>query len=564
MIMKLSIYIICAGLFLMTACAKLDLNPLSDGSSETWNSTAEEIEMSLNGLYKDAFWPQDNDDWTDDFLYRDVTTPITGATINGETDFIRTWWVNSYKAASRANAVIHSVDRAADVLSPGQIARYSAEARFVRACQYSRLLSHYGNIVYTDSALDIEQALQLKQMDKALVLEKIYTDFDSAANNLPATYTANELKRATSGAALAMKARIALQMGDWATAATAAKACMDQKVYSLHDNFSNLFLSKTKNSKEMVFGLPRSVALKVTLGDLQNYVPRNPGGWGAKNPSWDLFCSFLCTDGLPIDESDRFDPHQPFLNRDPRCAATIVPFGTSFLGYTYEPHPDSLKVWKDADMKYVENKDTRSVAIFASYNGLIWKKGVDNDWLLNSWSAEPDKILIRYADVLLMYAEAKIEQNQIDQTVLDAMNLVRARAYGVAATATNLYPAITTTDQTELRRIVRTERRMEFAKEGVRYMDIIRWRLAEKVLNKVNYGMLDPDDLRTKVVQPGLWFFPQTPAIDEDGIADFKAMYDAGLIKTVAVRKFDATRQYLWPIPSPEVLTSGLTQNDNY
>lgn len=562
--MKLSIYITCAGLFLMTACAKLDLNPLSDGSSETWNSTAEEIEMSLNDLYKDAFWPQDNDDWTDDFLYRDVTTPITGATINGETDFVRTWWVNSYKAASRANAVIHSVGRAADVLSPGQISRYSAEARFVRACQYSRLLSHYRNIVYTDSALDIEQALQLKQVDPAMVLEKIYADFDSAANNLPATYSANELKRATSGAALAMKARIALQMGDWDIAATAAKACMDQKVYSLHDNFSNLFLSKTKNSKEMVFGLPRSVALKVTLEDLQNYVPRNPGGWGAKNPSWDLFCAFLCTDGLPIDESDLFDPHKPFLNRDPRCAATIVPFGTSFLGYTYEPHPDSLKVWKDADMKYVENKDTRSVAIFASYNGLIWKKGVDGDWLLNSWKAEPDKILVRYADVLLMYAESKIEQNQIDQTVLDAMNLVRARAYGVDATATNLYPAITTTDQTELRRIVRTERRMEFAKEGIRYMDIIRWRLAEKVLNKVNYGMLDPDDLRTKVVQPGLWFFPQKPSIDEDGIADFKAMYDAGLIKTVAVRKFDATRQYLWPIPSPEVLTSGLTQNDNY
>jgi hypothetical protein len=76
--------------------------------------------------------------------------------------------------------------------------------------------------------------------------------------------------------------------------------------------------------------------------------------------------------------------------------------------------------------------------------------------------------------------------------------------------------------------------------------------------------MLDPADLRTKVVQPGLWFFPQTPPVDEDGVADLSAMYNAGYIKVVAVRKFDATRQYLWPIPSTEVLISHLTQNPNY
>ena len=95
-------------------------------------------------------------------------------------------------------------------------------------------------------------------------------------------------------------------------------------------------------------------------------------------------------------------------------------------------------------------------------------------------------------------------------------------------------------------------------------MDIIRWRLAEKVLNKLNFGLLDPADLRTKVVNKGLWFFPQTPEIDNDGVADFTAMYTAGLIKQLTIRKFDATRQYLWPVPSKEILTSGLVQNPNY
>ncbi|MGN6511506.1 MAG: RagB/SusD family nutrient uptake outer membrane protein [Chitinophaga sp.] len=561
--MKQKIFI-CISAVLMAACGKLDLNPLSDGSSETWNSNAEEIEMSLNGLYKDVFWPNDQDDWTDDFLYRETVTPIANATINGETGFVKDWWKNTYKVIARANNVIFSIDRAADKLSAAQISRYTAEAKFVRACMYARLVTHYGNIIYTETALDIEQARKMEQVGKDVTMPKIYADFDEAALNLPKTYGAGELKRASSGAALAMKARFALQMGDYATTAKAAEDCMKLDVYRLHGDFSSLFLSKTKNSVETIFGLPRSVALKVTLGDLQNYVPRNAGGWGAKNPSWDLFCSFLCDDGLPIDESPRYDPHKPFQHRDPRCTATIQEFQQPLLGYIYQPHPDSLKVWKEADQKYVENKDTRSVAIFASFNGLVWKKGVDSDWLLNSWTAEPDKIIIRYADVLLMYAEAKIELDQIDQTVLDAINTVRARAYGVPMTSVAEYPAVTVTDQAALRPILRAERRMEFALEGVRYMDIIRWKIAEKVLNKPNYGLLDPADLRTKVVQPGLWFFPQTPDIDENGSADFKPMYEAGLIKQIALRKFDETRQYLWPIPTSEVLSSGLDQNPNY
>ncbi|WP_436490501.1 RagB/SusD family nutrient uptake outer membrane protein [Chitinophaga sp. ARDCPP14] len=550
--------------FFFSACGSLDLNPLSDGSSETWNSNAEEIEMSLNGLYKINFWMKDDDEWTDDWIYRDVTTAITGATINGQTDFVKKWWTDTYKAVARANNILQSISRADKVLSADQINNYTAEARFVRACMYSRLLSHYGNIIYTDSMLDIDQALQLKQTDKATVLKKIYEDFDAAAATLKTTYGTSELKRATKGAALAMKARIALYMGDWAVARDAAKACIDLDVYKLHDNFGNLFLSKTKNSTETVFGLPRSVTLKVTFDDCQNYVSRNAGGWAAKDPSWDLFCSFLCKDGLPVDESPLFNPRRPFDNRDPRCAATIVEFQTPHLGYIFQPHPDSVKVRSVSDNKYVENKDTRTIAQYASFNGLLWKKGIDGDWLLNSWKSEPDNIVIRFADVLLIYAEAKTELGETDQLVRDAINKVRARAYGTVYTNTSEYPAVTTADQSALRKIIRTERRMEFALEGIRYMDIIRWKLAEKVLNKANYGLLEPADLRTKIVQPGLWFFPQTPAIDEDGIADFTAMYNAGLVKQITVRKFDATRQYLWPIPSTEVLTSHLTQNPNY
>lgn len=544
----------------LSSCQKLDLNPLSQGSSETWNSNADELVMSLNDLYREALWIKDLDDWTDDWIYRDGLTDITNATINGQSGFVNESWKNTYKAISRANTVLESMDRVSGVLSESQINGYIAEAKFVRASMFSFLLSHYKNVVYMDRTLTIEEANEIKQINPEELLKKIYEDYDFAIANLKEKYSSNELKRVTKGAALAMKARIALYMGDFATAKVSAKECMDLEIYTLEKDYGNLFLSKTKQSSESIFLLPRSITLGVALGDRQNYIPRNNGGWAAKDPSWDLFFSYYCVDGLPVDESPLFDPKNPFLNRDPRCNATIVPFNEPFLDYIYNPHPLALKTKKVSTGQDVNNNDNRAVAQYASFNGLVWKKGVDSDWLLNSWRTEPDNIIIRYADVLLMYAEAKIELNDIDQSVLDAINQVRERAYKSEAT----FPKVTVLNQAALRKVVRAERRMEFALEGLRYMDIIRWKIAEKVLNKPNYGLLDPADLVSKVVNTGKWFLPTAPNIDDDGIADFSSFFTQGLIKQIAVRKFDAKKQYIWPIPSTEVLTSGLTQNPNY
>ncbi|HEX3009434.1 MAG TPA: RagB/SusD family nutrient uptake outer membrane protein [Bacteroidales bacterium] len=562
--MKIKIYTLIASFFVLISCSDLNLNPLSEGSSETWYSTEAEIEMALNDLYRDVFWPVDADDWTDDWCYRGNTNEITGGTISADFWTGQNWWANTYKVITRANTILQNLGKSRGIIPDATLNLYAGDARFNRACQYSRLISHWGDAVFYTSALDLDQSFTLSRTPKKTILDSIYKDFDYAASVLPASYGASKNKRATKGAALAMKARIALYMGDYAIARDAAKACMEPKTYQLYPDFSALFLSSTKNSVETIFAIPRSVELNVYFNDCQNFIPRNAGGWAAKDPSWDLFCSFLCTDGLPVDKSPLFNPRKPFENRDPRCAKTIVEFQTNHLGYTYQPHPDSLNVYSSKSGKYVKNNDNRANAQYASFNGLIWKKGIDTDWS-DDYKTDPDQIIIRYADVLLMYAEAKIELDEIDASVLSAINQVRARAYGVKEDAVSSYPAVTTTDRTELRKALRIERRMEFALEGLRYMDIIRWKLAEKVLNLPQYGMLDPADLRTKVVNQGLWFFPSTPSIDEDGVADFSPMYNAGLIKQLGVRKFDATKQYLWPIPSKEILiNSNLKQNDNY
>ncbi len=563
--MKYIIIYLFLSLFIVTACTKLDLNPLSSGSSATWYENDTEIVMALNDCYRDIFWFKDDDFNTDDQIQRALQSEVTGNTITGQSSTITNLWLNSYKSISRTNTILASLPRATGKISATKMDQYAAEAHFFRACRYSDLITHFGDVIYTTRVLPLDSAFMVKRTDKAIVLKGIYDDFDFAAGKLPATYSANTVQRVSKGAALAMKARIALYMGDFATASSAAKACMDLGVYKLYPDFGSYFLPSTKNASESVFLLPRSVSLLAFFPSyyIQQTLTRNAGGFGNQNPSWDLFCSFLCKDGLTIDKSPLYDPKFPFRNRDPRCAKTIVEFGTTHLGFVLQPHPDSLKCLNVNTGKLVTNNDCRSNSQYASYTGLTFKKGVDDTW--KTLKIDPDNIIIRYADVLLIYAEAKIELNSIDQSVLDAMNMVRARAYGVDKSATSSYPAITTTDQSALRRTLRLERRMEFAAENLRYMDIIRWRIAEIVLNKSSYGMLDPSDLRKKIIAPGLWFFPGVPTFDNQDLPDFSAWYSAGLVKLLTPKTFDKSRQYLWPLPTTELtVNKNLTQNPGY
>ena len=561
--MKFIILYVLSIMFLVMSCTDLDLNPLSEGSSETWYSNETEISMAVNDLFRTAFWPTYSDNWTDDYTNRELTTPITNGTINGEWGTVTSVWQNSYKAISRANTVLSNLEEVENI-PQSTLDKFVGNAYFIRASQYSRLIFLYGDVIFYQGVIDITEAFTMAQTDKNQILEEIYNDYDLAISKLPISYGNNELNLATKGAALAMKARIALQMQDWAVARDAAKECIDLGVYELHPDFEELFLTRTKNPNELLFGIPRSREYNVVWG-VRDHLPRNPGGWGgAQAPSWDLFSSFLCEDGLPIDVSPLYNPRMPFENRDPRCTATIVEFQTPHLGYIYQPHPDSIQVLNVNTGNYQANNDTRSVAQFASFNGLLWKKGVDEDWLPN-YQAENDIMIMRYADVLLMYAEAKIELGELDETVLEAINKVRARAYKVNFDDTSAYPAVTSTSQEELRSTIRIERRMEFAFEGRRYEDIIRWRIAEEVLNNDIYGMLDVAELRTKVIQPGLWFFPMTPQIDENGTPNLEPMYEAGLCRRLAIRSFDPVKQYLWPIPTKEILINdNLDQNPGY
>lgn len=579
--MKLrKIYIPILGIFsfLFTACHDLDLQPLSQASSETWFTDGPQVEMALNTLYLHQFWPMFKCDWgetaimsldeaSDDWMNRTTLIPFTNGTLNGDNStFLKNTWSYSYKAVSRANTILENIERSKVNLSAEYYERYIADARFVRACMYSRLISRFGDVVYYSQNMALEDAYKAGRTEKGEILKHIYEDFDYAAEKLPAEYASSETKRATKGAAYAMKARIALFFNDYETARDAAKSCIDLNYYELYPDFGELFKSKTKNSIETVFGMPRDIAYgsAIPANGVKPYLSRNVTSPSATaQPSWDLFCSFLCTDGKTIDVSPLYNPNEPFKNRDPRCSYTIVEFNSDYFGFNYTVHPDSAKCWNYNLAQFVPNKDSKAGDQYASYNGLMLRKGIDEDWN-DDFYANNDKLIMRYADVLLMYAEAKIELNEIDQSVLDAMNMVRARAYKVAYTSGN-YPKIAETDQANLRRILRIERRMEFAFEALRYDDIIRWKIAEIVMNRPNYGLPTSVADCKKLVTSQLWFFGGVPAIDENGCPDFSRMNNISKYRVLSKRVFDPQKNYLWPVPASEILINpDLGNNPNY
>lgn len=560
------IYLILLLIPVLFGCENLDLNPLSEGSSENWYSDETEIEMSLNDLYRTYLWNleenYETERMTDNWSQRQAVHVFSAGSINSEWNTSSELWLNTYKGITRANSIINSLNRLQGTISDVKIEQFSAEAHFFRAIYYSRLVFYYGDVPFYTTSLDINEAFSLARTDKKIVMKQVYEDFDLAISKLPVSYASNSQLRATKGGAMAFKARAALYMHDYEIARDASKACMDLKAYELHPSYADYFLSKTRRSKETIFALPRSFELGSSWNS-KNFYTRTAGGSAVAQPSWELFASYLCTDGLPIDESPLFDPRNPFKNRDPRLHATIAEFGKEHLGFIYDPNPYSTKVLNVKTGLMTANKDTRSVDTYASYNGLTLKKGVDTDWTDNN-ETDFDIRIMRYADVLLMYAEAKIELGEIDNSTLSAINQVRARAYGVGLAEIEKYPSVKTKIQEELRTELRTERRVEFAWENRRFDDIIRWKIADKVLTKPIYGILDVKDLKAKVIDKGLWFFPQVPVIDSDGLPDFEPMHKNGLIKLLVERNFDS-RQYLFPIPSKEVLINkNLKQNPGY
>ncbi len=557
----IKINLVLALILLIGACEDgfLEKYPLDAPSSETFYSNEDELIMAVNACYTNIIII--SNDWG---AFKSMLFPWHLETMSdiswerygndicfGSHDSQSWWpemvWSSLFNGIAKCNELINNMDRAKDMVSDDLFKRIKAEARFLRAYHYHHLVELYGDVPLLEKTPSLEDA-NVSRSEKTQVVDFILDELEAAAADLPIGYGSSEIGRATKGAALAIKARIALYNESWSVAIDAAQRVMNLGVYSLYPDYENLFKYEGENCNEIIFDYQFKTPTNYHSYPIE--LAPDQGISTAYNwtvPLQDMIDSYEAIDGKPIDESAVYNPNYPFKNRDPRLDQTIIHDGMKFANWIFYTHPDSTKTWQfddNGDSIRVENTNVTSA--YASFSGYHWKKYLDEEDIYdNPFESELNLILVRYAEMLLTYAEAKIESNQIDQSVLDAINQVRQRP------SVNM-PSVTTMVQGELRKIVRRERKVELASEGLRYYDIKRWRIAEKAMNRPAYG-------RPK----GNYNIIGTPNLDEDGIPDYGE--DVSKIRIIAQRSFNPNRDYLWPIPQGDRdVNPNLTQNTNY
>jgi hypothetical protein len=293
-----------------------------------------------------------------------------------------------------------------------------------------------------------------------------------------------------------------------------------------YPSYEGLFQAANEGNTEVILDI--QYMLTTRENNAQSlFIPPSLGGYCKFAPLQELIDSYVAADGLPIGESSVYSATNPFRNRDPRLSATIVYTGNYYQMANGSQHVINCDKGADKDGYEFSSNVTPTGYYFKKY----WDK--DHSMIVNLASGL-NIILIRYADVLLMNAEAAAEMGTLDATVWNAtIRPLRVRAGFTNPLALD-FPA--GSSQQDLVEIVRRERRSELAFEGLRYADIIRWRTAETVLNGWCHGLKTNDIVGA----------------------------DDGYVR-VESRSFDKTKHYLWPVPQTERdMNENLTQNPSW
>lgn len=393
--------------------------------------------------------------------------------------------------------------------------RLIGEVRFLRAFEYNDLIIRWGAVPLITKSFtvnDVDEIVSVKRASYKECIDFLVSELEQAAAVLPASYSGDNYGRATSVAALALKARILLyaasplmnenvqleQVGylspepnRWKKAADAAKEAIEKALangYSLYnnssdltENYQNIFLDATSSNKEVLFarmGTASNLGENLSSLEQWNY-PNGYGGWGGNCPIQELVDDYELTDGSDFDWSNPIHAAAPFENRDPRFYATVLYDGASFRDRT-------LETFYDVDASGNElgsgGKDTKyGVESWnASNTGYNLRKFVDESYVGNSWNFNFNKnwIWLRLAEQYLNLAEASyFVGNESDAR--EAVNMIRERA-GM--------PPITSSGN-QLLEDIKHERRIELVMEEHRFYDVRRWKEGDKYFNKTVHGI---------------------------------------------------------------------------
>lgn len=547
---------ICCLIFVSCNKEYLERFPLDSPSNETFLTNEVELDMAVTGAYNGLWYHPSGVgipfaitfDYASDIGWERNTTDLQAlglGLVDADNGFTGGFWTAFYRGIARCNNIMEKAEPLKEVVPEETYNRLLAETRFLRAYYYFYLNELYGGVPLITKPVSLAES-QTPRATKEEVTDFILAELDAITPSLLTETKVTNKGRANQGAALALKSRVALYNERWQIAADAAQEIINNGIYQLHPKFDELFLYEGENSNEIIFAVQYMKGQQVHPIPAQFY-SRIAKGFSNKIPVQSLVDSYECTDGLAIDKSPLYNPKKPFENRDPRLDYTIVLPQTRFINYMFETHPDSLMTWNYNTIPPTRVSNTDVTNAYATFSGYLWRKYADVADKDDRSDSELNVTLFRYAEVLLNYAEAKVELNQIDQTVYDAINAVRQRP------SVEMPPIAGGKSQQDLRYIIRKERKYEFAAEGLRFFDIRRWNIAHEVM---------PGKLLGRVQDA---FLTSAPRIDENGTPHYENVSNSDQMRVIETRIFDKERDYLWPIPRLETeVNLTLVQNPGY
>ena len=543
--MKNKILYIIASVMLtgFTSCSDfLDRYPTEELSDGSFWKTKTDAEMAVSDIYRCLpNWDIDEDINSDNAVHG--IKWANGNVSKGVYDPADQGWSEDYGYIRRCNLVLQKLEEME--LSQSDKEPIAGQAYFFRGYIYFELIRKFGDVPYIDQPLKLTDVEDITRTSKDEIYTKIMADFDKAFSYLPEEWPATQWGRITKGAAMAMKARAALYFGNWETAATAAKSVMDLNKYDLYDKentgkYQELFWEKTDGCEEII------LAVQYNAPDKTNYLigwecfPTK--GWGGLNPTQSLVDAFEDSEGAPISKSKIYSEKNPFANRDPRLEVNVLHDGEEMYGVTIKVAP--LK--SSGSTGIAQHGD-------ATATGYYQQKWLDPsiDPQSAGWEMGKDWVTIRYAEVLLTYAEAKNEVSPLDDSAFEAVNQVRRRVGMPELQKTDATKPTYCATQDDLRQRIRNEWRVEFALEGgKRQWDIRRWGIAKDVLNAPFLG------IKYKMVDDPI------NADSKDG-GKVCVLYEGDNVKLAGSRYED--HNYIYPIPQSEIdLNPKLTQNPGY
>ena len=545
-------------ILLFAGCKKgLDLIPKDAISDATFWKTSADFKLATNNLYF-SLETFNTLDIQSDLAY-DVPNSVSNGTYQVAENDSR--WTNAYVYIRRCNKIIA---KAAESPIASELKQSVGEAKFFRAYNYWTIYKLFGEVPLVTSELDIDDAaLYAPRATRKETVDFIIQDLTDAAADLPnqEDLPSGDVGRITKGAANSLKARVALFEGTWGKyrgdgnanayldiAIQSATTVMNSSTYSLftdegEQSYRYLFIEEGDDASETI--LDRRYQMQIASYNFPGVV-----GEGHLLPTKKLADMYLCMDGLPITQSSSFKGYDEtgseFQMRDPRMAMTIVVPGTAIPQCWY---PEPAEAWpfypqRNANTGYTTYKFLSEDPASNESPGLGYGY---------------DRHILRYAEVLLIYAEASFERNGAitDDDLNKSINLIRQRA-GMPWLTNGFVNA----NGLDMKEEIRRERTVELALEGFRYDDLRRWKTAEDELPTAVKGIkIVGTPWANPIVVEGQ---DRNPYTDEG----WQNRTDANgfiIVENAAGRTFDPDKHYLMPLPTREILINPeLKQNPGW